>query len=181
MRRSCEGLLVATAILWSGAAHAQNQPSYSSTDPTAVVPSTQPANPPLERQPPPSETVPTASDAPLFTLTKVRFLGAVAVPESRLEAAWRPYQGRPVSFDDLRRIGRAAELIYAQAGYPFVAILLVPQEVSNGTVEYRVVEGHISDLTVLGLDPIARRQATSAFQPLVGRTPLPLSDVEGAY
>jgi hemolysin activation/secretion protein len=181
MQKVYAGLLIGSVIAWAGAASAQDQPSYSSTDPTAAVPSTQETSSPLETVPSSAEAMPTSSEAPLFVLTSVRFTGAAAVPEGRLDAAWRPYAGREVSFDDLRRIGRAAELIYAQAGYPFVAVVLTPQQVTGGAVEYRVVEGHISDLTVLGLDPVARRQVTGAFGPLVGRSPLPLSDVEAAY
>ena len=82
---------------------------------------------------------------------------------------------------DLRAIGHRAEAIYAQAGYPFVAIVLRVQEVKDGIVNYDVVEGRISDLTVLGSNVAARRQATAALQPLVNRTPLSLGDVETAY
>ena len=55
------------------------------------------------------------------------------------------------------------------------------QEVKDGIVNYDVVEGRISDLTVLGSNIAARRQATAALQPLVNRTPLSLGDVESAY
>jgi len=44
-----------------------------------------------------------------------------------------------------------------------------------------VVEGHVSDLTVLGSNRTARRQATAALSPLVNKTPLSLADVETAY
>ncbi|MFI4933478.1 MAG: ShlB/FhaC/HecB family hemolysin secretion/activation protein [Caulobacterales bacterium] len=118
---------------------------------------------------------------PRFVLQGVSFDGTTEVPPANLESAWTSYRGRSVSMADLRAIGRSAEGVYARAGYPFVAILLQVQKVSDGVVHYSVVEGKITDLTVLGLDPTARRQATTMLQPLVNRSPLSLAEVERAY
>ena len=175
------GWMAATCLMaCASTAVAADQSTYGPGDPTAALPPASSTSSPLQI-PIPAPEAPDQSETTLFTLTSVRFEGAIAVNPSALETTWRPLVGRPVSFVDLRRIGREAELIYAAAGYPFVAILLTPQEVLGGAVTFRVVEGHISDLSVLGLDPVARRQVTDAFQPLVGRTPLPMSAVEVAY
>ena len=86
-----------------------------------------------------------------------------------------------MSLSDLRAIGGRAEAIYARAGYPFVAVVLRVQEIEGGIVHFEVVEGRISDLTVLGSDPVARRQATAALEPLVNRKSLSVGDVNNAY
>ena len=173
--------IAATCLsLVAGAACAADQAPYGSGDPTAALPPPPTTSTPLQTP----VTPPAASsqtEATLFVLAGVRFDGARAVSEAALREAWSPMLGRPVSLGDLRRIGRQAELIYAATGYPFVAVILTPQDVQGGQVTFRVVEGHISDLTVLGLDPIARRQVSGAFQPLVGVTPLAIADVESAY
>jgi hemolysin activation/secretion protein len=118
---------------------------------------------------------------PRFALQTVSFDGAKELPASRLDAAWATFRGKQVSLADLRAIGRNAEGIYAKAGYPFVAIVLQVQEVKDGVVHFSVVEGKITNLTVLGTDPTARRQATVMLAPLIDRAPLALSDVEEAY
>jgi hemolysin activation/secretion protein len=81
----------------------------------------------------------------------------------------------------LRTISRRAEAIYAASGYPFVAVRLKVQQVKEGVVHFDVIEGRISDLTVLGSNPAARRQATAMLEPLVERAPLSLADVDSAY
>ena len=116
-----------------------------------------------------------------FVLKSVKFEGARSLPVGEIEPAWQPFVGKGVSLADLAAIARRAEAIYARHGYPFVAIVLNPQQVVDGSVEYRVIEGRVTDLSILGTDPVARRQASAAFQPLVNRTPLKGTDVEAAY
>ena len=149
----------------------------------------QPANPAVQvaGAPAPSSAktavaAPKASrPAPLFILRKVSFEGARAVSAQSLEESWRDFAGKAVSLPDLTTIARRAETIYARRGYPFVAIVLNPQQVADGAVVYRVVEGRISELSILGADPSARRQASVAFAPLVDRAPLKGAEVEAAY
>ncbi|HEY5007604.1 MAG TPA: ShlB/FhaC/HecB family hemolysin secretion/activation protein [Caulobacteraceae bacterium] len=175
-------VLLAAALLGAaGVAGAADAPPLSHNDPTQALPAPTPApSSPLNLP-----TAPQANRAQdqsvRLTLLGVKFNGAVAVPEARLAPAWTDLQGKPVSLADLRGIGHRAEAIYAQAGFPFVAVVLRVQEVKDGIVNFDVVEGRISDLTVLGSNIAARRQATAALQPLVNRTPLSLGDVENAY
>jgi hemolysin activation/secretion protein len=150
-------------------------------DPTRALPS-QPAPSP----PPLSAPVGGAPAGPRDTqvrlvLQGVEFDGAKAVPDAALRPAWAGFAGKPVTLSDLRGIGRAAEKIYADAGYPFVAVILRVQQVNDGVVHYDVVEGRISDLTVLGSNRAARRQATLALSPLVNKSPLSAADVQAAY
>jgi len=116
-----------------------------------------------------------------LVLEGVQFDGATALRQADLHAAWSDFVGKPVSLADLRTIGHRAEKIYAKAGYPFVAVVLRVQQVKDGIVHFDAVEGHISDLTVLGSSRTARRQATAALSPLVNKTPLSLGAVEAAY
>lgn len=171
------GLIPAAAC-----AAGEGQPLSSTVDPNAVLPSTPPASEPLKTPGRPLDAAPSPAELQAqFVLTDVQFDGAGAVPASALSPAWASYRGKPVSLVDLRAIARKAEAIYAAAGYPFVAIVVTPQTVEGGVVHMRVVEGHISAVTVLAKDPTARRQATAAFAPLVDRKPLAVKDVEGAY
>ncbi len=116
-----------------------------------------------------------------IVLKSVNFPGAAIVPPHDLTPAWQAYAGKVVSLADLRIIARNVEAIYARHGYPFVVVTVPPQTVDDGRVRLEVTEGRISDLTVLGPDASARRQATRIFQPLVGMRPLSASDVERAY
>ncbi|HEX3917230.1 MAG TPA: POTRA domain-containing protein, partial [Caulobacteraceae bacterium] len=165
------GLSLLLALLPAGVLAAPVPPPVAKP-----APASQPIAPPPAAAPARPE-----DQTPRFTLTAVTFEGVKAIPAERLAPAWAPFAGRPVSLADLGAIARAAEAIYARNGYPFVAVVLNPQAVAGGAVRYTVIEGHVSSLTVLGADPVARRQATAAFAPLVDMSPLPASAVEGAY
>jgi hemolysin activation/secretion protein len=163
------------------AAYAADAPPVSNTtDPSSVAKPPTTDSAPL-KTPERAPEAGGASRAPRFTLTRVQFDGVAAISPGALDAAWREFVGKPVSLADLRRIARKAELIYGQAGYPFVAIVLTPQKVEDGIVHFTVVEGRISSLTVLSNDSVARRQVAAAFTGLIDRSPLSSAEVEGAY
>jgi hemolysin activation/secretion protein len=168
-------------LVWAATAAFAVAAPLSHIDPTQVLPAPPPA--PAPALDIPTRPIPLAqpNKSVRLILMGVKFNGAVAVPEAKLQLAWAGMRGKSVSLADLRAIGRRAEAIYAQAGYPFVAVVLSVQEVKNGIVNYDVVEGRISDLTVLGSSLAARRQATAAFRPIVNRSPLALGDVASAY
>ncbi len=177
------GAALLVSLLPMGAvAVAQTAPLSNTADPSAALPKPVSPSTPLQTDRAPVEGVtPPSEAAPQFVLTSVRFEGGSAVPPERLAAAWNSLAGKQVTFADLRAIARNAEGIYAEEGYPFVAVVVPPQTVDGGVVLMRVVEGRISNLTVLSKDPTARRQASAAFAPLVDHQPLSLADVEGAY
>jgi hemolysin activation/secretion protein len=176
------GLSVSVFVAVGTAAAAQTaQTPLAPNDPSQLVkPPSPAAAKPLTL--PPTPPAPGRNDsAERFVLRGAAFDGATIVSQKRLQRAWAGYLGRSVSLADLRAIGRRAEGVYARAGYPFVAVRLKVQQVEDGVVHYNVVEGRISELTVLGSNAIARRQATRTLAPLVDRTPLSLAEVNGAY
>ncbi len=178
------GAAVLLGLMPVGAyAAGETQPLSSTVDPTAALPKTPSASTPIA--PPALPPVPTsqspADTQAQFVLSSVVFDGASTVSADKLQGAWSDLRGKPVSLMDLRGIARRAEAIYAADGYPFVAIVVTPQSVNDGIVHLKVVEGHISNLTVLSKDPVARRQATAAFEPRVGLKPLSLGEVDSAY
>jgi hemolysin activation/secretion protein len=175
---------VALSLAPFGAWAADQAPPLSNTvDPTAALP--RPTSPSTPIQPPemaPQSEGPGPVDRQLqFQLTEARFDGAKALSQAALAPAWAAWRGKQVSLGDLRTIAKRAEALYAAAGYPFVAVVVSPQTVESGVVHFRVVEGRISDLTVLSKDATARRQATAAFSPLIDRSPLGANAVNAAY
>ncbi|HEY5106974.1 MAG TPA: POTRA domain-containing protein [Caulobacteraceae bacterium] len=167
------------SLLAAGPPAAGDAP-LSNVDPTAVLRPSPTESAPIEI-PQLTAKPPTEDLTPRFTLNSVAFDDAHAVSEAALEPAWASYRNRAVSLADLSVIAMRAEAIYAKHGFPFVAVVVNPQQVRGGDVRFKVIEGRIADLTVLGTDPVGRRQATAAFEPLVGRMPLSAGDVEGAY
>lgn len=169
---------VLAVLLPFGTAAAQDRP-VTSNDPTAALPPPPEDSAPLDASRPGEAA---ASDQPLgVSFQSATFVGAKAVDEATLRPAWQDMVGRNLTVADVRTIARRAEQIYSRAGYPFVVVVVQPQDLSDGVIEFVVVEGRISDLTVVGADPVARRQAAGAFQGLIDREPLPGEDLERSY
>lgn len=177
-----KAILVAAGLTCASTASAwaQSQP-MTANDPTAALPPAPPTSAPLDIDRPRPAGDSGSSAIAGLNFQGARFAGARAVDEAALRPAWTAYVGRDVSHADLRAIARKAEEIYRQAGYPFVAVVVPPQEIVDGIVDFTVVEGRISDLTVVGDNPTARRQATGAFQPLLDREPLSGADLQRSY
>ncbi|HEX4198734.1 MAG TPA: POTRA domain-containing protein [Caulobacteraceae bacterium] len=179
--KAAQGLLAAFLLVLAAAPAAVGAP-LSPNDPTQALPKGGPPGPSAPLNLPNTRPPVAPQDLTVrLVLRGVEFDGASAVPEARLRPAWEPLVGKPVTLGDLRAIGHRAEAIYEQAGYPFVAVVLKVQEVKDGIVHFDVVEGRISDLTVLGSNVAARRQATAALQPIVNVSPLSLGEVESTY
>jgi hemolysin activation/secretion protein len=122
-----------------------------------------------------------AGPAQTVVLTSAVFEGAHVVSADTLAGLWAPWAGKPVTLAALRGIARKVEAYYADHGYPFVAVVVPPQEIKDGVVHFQVLEGRIQDVTYLGSDPAARRQAAAIFAPLLKKQPVASGDLERAF
>lgn len=104
--------------------------------------------------------------------------GPSAVDDVTLMSAAEPYLNRPVSLDDLRALGTEMEGIFRDAGYPYVRVVLPPQEILNGHVRFQIIEGWVEGVSVLGSSAIAKAQTEARLSALDGKGPLALEDVE---
>lgn len=101
-----------------------------------------------------------------------------AVDDATLAAAAEPYLNRPVSLEDLRVLGTKMEGIFRDAGYPYVRVVLPPQEILNSRVRFQIIEGWVEGVSVLGSSAIAKAQTEARLSALDGKGPLALDDVE---
>jgi hemolysin activation/secretion protein len=91
-----------------------------------------------------------ADSKPLFVLRRVIVTGAVAIPHDRLATAYQPYMGKKVSEADLAAIATAVGDVYRAAGFHLSRAIMPPQDVQDGRVRLRVVEGGITELVLKG-------------------------------
>jgi hemolysin activation/secretion protein len=101
--------------------------------------------------PQPSEGAP-LGQAPRFALRDVGILGNTVLDEAAIRGVVDPYLGKPVSTADLEEIRRQLTLLYVNRGYINSGVLIPDQNVVNGVVAFRVVEGRVSDIEVTGTD-----------------------------
>lgn len=170
--------LCLTAVLVSGhaALHAQDvgPPALPGKDPQApaLLPPARPA-PQLQA---PAAVQPAMAPAQKgglarFRLHQIRVIGSTVFSAQELAEITSPYVGREVTFEDLAALRQALTLQYVNAGYINSGAVLPDQQVVDGVVEYRIVEGRLSDITVSGTEHlrsayVADRLALGGAAPL---------------
>jgi hemolysin activation/secretion protein len=122
-----------------------------------------PELPPVQPSPPPAPTLtlPTLppSEAPLplgqgprFILRDVDITGNTVLDQAAIRGIVDPYIGKPVTTADLEEIRRQFTLFYINRGYINSGAVIPDQNVVNGVVAFRFVEGRVSDIEVAGTD-----------------------------
>jgi hemolysin activation/secretion protein len=114
----------------------QEQPKPPAVKP-APVPSLAPTAPPARKAP----------TGPSFLLKGIRFSGATLVPDADLQSRVSPFVGETINFAVLESLASQLTGYYLEKGY--LARVVVPaQDVKDGIVEMKVVEGVRGDLKI---------------------------------
>jgi hemolysin activation/secretion protein len=149
---------VLTAFLFAGFAAETTGQVIPETRgrPSPQLPPVQPTpSPPssvaVPLSPPPSEGVPLAA-GPRFVLRDVTVIGNTVLDQAAIRGVVEPYIGKAVTSADLEEIRRQLTLLYIDRGYINSGVLIPDQNVVNGVVALRAVEGRVTDIEVTGTD-----------------------------
>ena len=113
----------------------------------------------------------TQGDAkPLFVLRHISVTGAAALPPARLVESYKAYVGKKVSQADLAAITAAVGDIYREAGFHLTRAIIPPQDIQNGRIEVRVIEGSITDVSLKG-DGAERFGVRPLLEPVLTERP----------
>jgi hemolysin activation/secretion protein len=102
--------------------------------------------------PPPAEAAPPLREGPRFVLRDVSILGNTVLDGASIHGVIQPYLGKPVTTADLEEIRRQLTLLYINRGYINSGVIIPDQNVANGVVSFRFVEGRVTDIEVTGTD-----------------------------
>jgi len=91
-----------------------------------------------------------ADTKPQFVLRGVIVSGAHAIPRDRIAAVYQSYLGRRVSQADLAAIAGAISDIYRLAGFHLSRAIVPPQDIQDGRVQIRLIEGSIIEAELKG-------------------------------
>ena len=152
-------------------------------------PSTQrPTLPELEEEVPPvlepSERAPEGPapalpDAPRVIVRAFVFEGQTAFTAAELSAVLSDLIGRPLATEDLVSARDRITRLYLEAGYETSGALLPDQDVSDGVVRLRIVEGALVAVDVRGVRRFSPRYFESRLLE-AGRAPLDVRAIETA-
>lgn len=79
-----------------------------------------------------------------------RFEGNTVFADDELARVVEGYSGRELAGDELHQARRALTLHYVEAGYVNSGAVLPAQDIVDGVVTFRLVEGRLSDITITG-------------------------------
>ena len=93
---------------------------------------------------------PRGDTRPLFKLRAVSVEGMSAIGRDTVVEIYRPYIGKTVSQADLAAMASAITDVYRTAGYHLSRAMVPPQDIKNGRIRIKVIEGYIAELAVQG-------------------------------
>jgi hemolysin activation/secretion protein len=117
-------------------------------------PPKKPAAPQIRIEPPPGEAK--ADTAPFF-VASFRVTGATVFPEQRLAALLGEPQ-RPMRLSEVQALADRITELYRQHGYIVARALLPAQDVRDGIVEVRVVEGRYERIDINNASRVSERR-----------------------
>ncbi|MFH1208289.1 MAG: POTRA domain-containing protein [Candidatus Omnitrophota bacterium] len=85
-----------------------------------------------------------------FFLKKIKISGSTVFKPEDLQPLYQSYLDKKVSFQDLDEITKKIEDQYVLKGYLTVSVFIPEQDIKEGKVELRVVEGLLGKVTVEG-------------------------------
>ena len=143
-------------------------------------PSEQPLPKPPPQVPKPPIKVPPTVPAPQppelsrgirVIARKFRFVGNTVFSDAELQAIAAPYVGRSIGNAELEELRLAITRRYVEAGYVNSGAVIPDQDVSDGVITLRIIEGRLSEIIVGGanhFDPefLRDRIALGAGPPL---------------
>jgi len=113
--------------------------------PPPVVP-----KPEIVLPPAPAPGAPALSRGARVLAKGFRFTGNTAIPTEDLEAIAAPYVGRELGNAELEELRVALTRRYIEAGYINSGAVIPDQDVSDGVITFRIVEGRLSEIVVGG-------------------------------
>jgi hemolysin activation/secretion protein len=120
-----------------------------------------PPLPPFEPKSPPQSTVggqtpgpPPAQQAlsttPVFVLRAIKLEGNTVLDQVSIDNIVGPYLGKPASIASLDEIRRALTVLYINRGYINSGVTIPDQNVQNGVITFRTVEGRVTKIDISG-------------------------------
>ncbi|HKS86435.1 MAG TPA: POTRA domain-containing protein [Pseudolabrys sp.] len=110
------------------------------------------AKPPVRLPTVPAAAVGHADTRPMFRLRGVSVAGAHVVAAEAIAETYKPFIGKTVSQADLVGIAVAITELYRTAGYALSRAIVPPQNIRNGRIHIKVIEGSITDFVLKGDD-----------------------------
>ncbi len=113
-----------------------------------------------------------------FLLNGIVLDGASSISQARIESLYSARIGEVVSLSSIYDIARSITKLYVDEGYPLSLAYLPIQEINNGVVRIRIIEGFIGSVDVSGAPPRMRGHLAKLGRKLTAERPLKQKTLE---
>jgi hemolysin activation/secretion protein len=110
-------------------------------------------------------------------IKKIRVQGYTIFSDREIAKIIKPYQGKKLDFRQLRNITEAITNLYVSKGYITSGAFLPSQEIVEGIINIRVVEGKLENINIKGLKHLQENYVRS-FISSAQRSPVPNTDLK---
>ena len=140
--------LVFDALLASGLAQAQTSAGQLLQENQQLAPQPQ-ILPDATREPALREIKPLEAkpDQVTFVVKRFVFVGNTKISNDQLQPLVAEFVGKPITFDDLKRITDAVTEYYRERGW-LVRVILPQQDITEGTVTIRIIEAKLGGIRI---------------------------------
>lgn len=128
----------------------------------------------------PAAAPPPGAEAVFLTPRAISVEGVSVYPEARIARLTQPLVGQRVAASEIFLLAQRIERLYREDGY-FLTVVFVPQQqVADGQVRIRVVEGYINAVTLEGEAGPARARIQRILNRITESRPARIAEVERA-
>ncbi len=113
-----------------------------------------------------------SAPAPRFPIARFAVEGATLMSAERIDATLAPFAGAERTAADVQRARAALEAAYARRGYGATQVIVPEQELADGVVRLRVIEGRVRDVVVEGNRFFGTANVRRSLPALVDGAPL---------
>jgi len=85
-----------------------------------------------------------------FELKEIKVTGSTVFKQQDFRPIYEPYLGKKVTFSDLDAISKKIESKYKEKGYFTTSVYIPEQDIKDGVIEIRVVEGKMGKIKIEG-------------------------------
>lgn len=115
----------------------------------------------LLAQTPQQDSVSKIRDSSSLVLKQVKVYGATVLSDSEIQSIVVQYLNRNLSFEELRYITQKLTDLYVSKGYVTSGAFVPEQDLSNGIVIVRVIEGSLEEINIEGLTHLSEKYLLS--------------------
>ena len=124
-----------------------------------------PVTQPLKRDGLDQPAVRAAPEGPRFEVREIQFTPSEILSAEELESIARQYRGRRLNMADLQELAERVNALYRAKGVVTARAVIPPQEISEGVVRVRLVEGRVGRLRIDGNASTSERYIAERLQP----------------